>query len=161
TQVRETLDQIAFQRRGGQPLYRFLGDPQTIQAHCKEALSKLAAAGWNLFLNLAPSQELQKKVRDLLEGEAKTIHVAHILREKVIPWAFVYDRPYDEQTRRLQGQPVEQGVCLAAVPQAGSQFQALKCGEHAACLLNAERQAERQAQGLPLYAERTVACPLR
>jgi hypothetical protein len=37
----------------------------------------------------------------------------------------------------------------------------LKCKEHVECLLHAERQAERKAQGLPLYDERTVACPLR
>jgi len=163
TRVRQALDEIAFAKIAGlaQPQYRFLGSPQDLEARCKEAISKLAAAGWDLFLNLAPSAELQEKINGLLEGGPKTIHVAHLLRDKVIPWAFVYDRPYNEKMRLLKGEPVEQGVCLAAVPPTGSDLRTLRCGEHAECLLNAERQAERKAQGKPLYDERTVACPLR
>jgi hypothetical protein len=104
--------------------------------------------------------DVQQKITALLDGERKTIHVAHLLREKVIPWAFVYDRPYDDKMRRLRGQAVEQGVCLAAVPPQGPGLRTLRCGEHADCLLNDARQAERRAQGLPCYDERTVACPL-
>ncbi|HVR11456.1 MAG TPA: CHAT domain-containing protein [Thermoanaerobaculia bacterium] len=162
TALRRTLDEIAFVTIQGleQPQYQFLGGPQEVEQRCREAISRLAAAGWNLFLNLAPTKTLQDNVRRLLQDELKTIHVAQILREKVIPWAFVYDRRYDAKVSQLDGQPVEQGVCLAAVPRAGTRFGALRCGEHAECLLNEHVQAERRARGNRPYAEATVACPL-
>lgn len=161
-QIRQTLDRIAFVKIAGltAPQYQFLGKQEDIEARCKEAISKLASAGWNLFANLAPSEGLKGKIRALLSGNRKTIHVAQLLREKVIPWAFVYDRYYDNLRRATDGQPVEQGVCLAALAASSSEFDTLKCGEHKECLLNKDCQAERQQQGLPLYEESTVACPL-
>ena len=161
TQIRKALDEIAFEKIGGlkQPQYRFLGVPPNLEDLCKEALSKMAAAGWRLFTNLAPSEKLREKIRGLLDEEG-IIHIAQLLRDKVIPWALVYDRSYNENLHLLSGKPVEQGVCLAALPQPGCPFQSMKCGQHADCLLNEQRQAERQAKGLPLYHERTVACPL-
>jgi hypothetical protein len=157
-QIRETLDGIAFDANR---LYRFFGSPQMRDALCREAVAKLASAGWNLFNTIAPSPELKEKIQGLLAQEGKTILIAPILRDKVVPWAFVYDRRYDDEAKQIGGVTVDRGTCLAAVPSPGCPFQTSKCGEPADCLLNPALQAERKAKGLAPYHEDTVACPLR
>lgn len=163
SQIRDTLNDIAYtQGPGLEQQYQFgpYVAPGVLDDRFKKALVKLASAGFRLFNNLVPDPKTRDVLAKILSGERKTIHVAQLLRKKMIPWTFVYDRLYDEDTEKLQGKEVAAGVCLAALPEAGNSFRATECALHQDCLLNPERQAERKQKGSPLYAERTVACPL-
>jgi len=164
TALRKVLNEVSYSSNSDTsiPLYQFgrFAKPETLDARFSDAMVRLASAGSSLFTTLAPKRETRDALRAHLSGSSKVIQVAPLLRDKVIPWAFVYDRLYDERARKIDGEPVQQGVCRAALPKAGSAPRTLTCGEHDECLLNSTRQAERQRQGDPLYHERTVACPL-
>jgi hypothetical protein len=143
----------------GKPGQRNAGDPATLDA----ALRKLAEAGWELYDRIIPRA---KKNRDDLETTLSTpgqvIHVAHVLLDKVIPWAVVYDRPYRANMQTVDGtqQPVGHAACLAALPGADGSLPVKACKQHPDCLLHPDQVRARAARGgLPLLDE-TVACPL-
>jgi hypothetical protein len=162
TQIRAALNQVAYDPGDGSgpPLYRFGIYAPDLEQRLKDALVKLAAAGVRLYLNLAATPKTRKALDAALAGERKVIHVAQLLRKKVIPWAFVYDCEFDENIKVLNGKPVEQGVCLAALPQSGADLRTTTCGTHPECLLHPDKQVEQQKTGRPPYCEKTVACPL-
>lgn len=137
------------------------GDPNAAdQQYYDFALGKLANAGRRLFERVAPLKDSADLRRDLGPPGAR-ITVAHALRDKVIPWALVYDRPYDAGRRKLRGQPVEHVACAAPLPATGSpRLAASTCGTDPTCQLHPDRLAERAANGQELVSEDTVACPL-
>lgn len=162
-QLRARLNEISYdkpQTAGGDPVYRFGPYRPDLDERCKAALEKLAAPGRRLYGNLAPSEQQKSAIQDLLSGEAKTIHIASVLRDKVIPWAFVYDCAYDDQKKKDDsGRPLQKGVCTAWLDNSAGSLRALSCGEHPQCLLHSGAQLARQQKGEPLYHEQTVVCP--
>ncbi len=162
-QIRASLEEISYEQPqgvGGDPVYRFGQYRADLLERCKAALQKLAAPGRRLYGNLAPSEKQKSAIQGLLSGEPKTIHIASILREKVIPWAFVYDAPYDDEKNKDDaGNPVQKGVCTAWLDSQAGKTRMVACGEHAECLLNPVTQTARQKKGEPLYHEQTVVCP--
>lgn len=147
-QVRDLLYKIAYGAPGGQYGFgRYAPDPD---GTVKDAIGRLAQAGVRLFLNLAPRPATREALKTALGGERKVIHVAQLVRKKVVPWAFVYDRDYDPAMLEWNGKPVQQGVCLAALGAAEAGLRSAECGTLPECLLKT-----------PGYVESTVACPLR
>ena len=162
-QIRSRLNDISYeqpQTGGDAPVYRFGPYRPDLDERCKVALEKLAAPGRRLYGNLAPSEKQKSAIKDLLSGESKTLHIASVLRDKVIPWAFVYDGAYDEQKKNDEaGKPLQKGVCTAWLDEQAGSVRALACGEHPECLLHSAAQSARQQRGEPLYHEQTVVCP--
>jgi hypothetical protein len=183
-EVRKTLNEISYAKAdgGALPLFQFgpYTSPADLDVRFDKAIAKLASAGWRLFVSLEPRAEKRRKLVQLLDGERKVIQVAQLLRKKVVPWGFVYDRQFDDQDIVIGGKVAAHGVCRAplhttqtpagaaggpTVSPSGSPppvpLGVTKCGTHENCLLHPKCRAERQAKGLPLYDERSVACPLR
>jgi hypothetical protein len=154
--VRERLNAIAYDASKQYRFGPYAPDPDGMLA---DALRSLAKVGFGLYFNLAPKPATRKALEAALSGTGKLIHVAHLLRKKVVPWAFVYDREFDDGAKTWKGNPVEQGVCLAPLGPNG--LEPGECGTHENCLLGEKVRAERQSKGLAQYCERTVVCPLR
>jgi CHAT domain len=129
----------------------------------KDALKKLARVGWLLYDQLIQGDD-QMKLETLLPAERGTIHVAHILRDKVIPWAALYDRPYEPDTQETivdgEEMPTLHGVCLAAMPGPDGQLPVSECGKHPNCPLHEDRRQAFKKKGKAVLPE-TVVCPLR
>lgn len=126
-----------------------------------EALQALATVGWRLF-DLAVPGDARAGLRDALAKDDQVIHIAHVLLEKVVPWAVVYDREYDPNRKvDRQRNPVEHTACLAGLPDEKDKLPPFECGTGPECVLNPDRIAERRAQGLKSVMEETVACPRR
>ena len=119
----------------------------------KENLCTLAAAGWELFDAVFP-ERVRQKLADDLKGNAQIVHVAHVLLDKVIPWAAMYDRKFDAGVP-----PGERKACLAALNPDGT-LCATECGSHPECLLNPSNLAVAGVKGEPLPNPETVACPV-
>jgi hypothetical protein len=127
----------------------------------KNALKRLATVGWDLYRKILPLEERRKLV-PVLEPERQTIHVAHVLLDKVIPWSVLYDERYDadrEEDEQGRG-PVEHTACLAALPRADGTLPATVCGLHPECLFHPDKIARREAEKGPWLERDTVACPL-
>jgi hypothetical protein len=130
-----------------------------VTEHLKTSLQTLAAAGWQLFNATFPSSS-RKGLATTLSGTDKIIHVAHVLIEKTIPWAAIYDRMFDPgKTTDEQGAPVLHDACLAALNPDGT-FRATECGAHAECLLHAAKLAQARALNQRVPHRDTIACPL-
>jgi hypothetical protein len=125
----------------------------------KRALAELAGLGWNLY-DAIVREKGRNQLAKALQDEGQIIHVAHIMLEKVIPWAIVYDRKYDPE-RELDdnGNPVAHDVCLAALPDEKGQLPDHECGQNPDCPLHPDRYQERQAAGHPGLLPDTVVCP--
>lgn len=136
---------------------QFASQPQTLEA----ALRKLAAVGWRLYDKIF-QLKIQNLLSEALGKDPKVIHVAHILLEKVIPWAALYDRRYRPDMKEdKQLRPVAHGACLAALPDANGKFPVLECGQHPACLLHPDQiKANESGPNPKHYVPETVACPL-
>ena len=126
----------------------------------KRLLPVLAKAGWNLFVAVIDGAA-QDRVRRLLDTGPGTIAVAHLLLEKVIPWAAVYDRPYDPDAAEVDGVAVDHDTCLAPL-ESGADGRSVvnRCGTHPRCLLSEQVRAQRHEDGRLPLSELTVACPL-
>lgn len=156
--VRDTLTQISADKLDTEPdplkwPYAFgaHADPKTLES----ALMKLAEAGWRLY-DLLFVDKTKKKLETNLAQDGKIISVAHLLLEKVIPWAVLYDRQY-----KAANSETENAACTAALPDAEGKFPTLECGKHPNCLLNPEQIAKREASPkAPRLDKRNVACPL-
>jgi hypothetical protein len=162
TRIREAL--VGIGRLESPRRYAFGGNgkPNAGSAQALGAgLQKLAKLGWELYSTIVPASE-RKKLEAALEDEQQIIHAAHVLLDKVIPWAVIYDRQYDANaTTDGQGNPVAHETCFAAIPSADGALPATICRQHPACLLHEQKLKERTAAGGPLVLEETVACPLR
>jgi hypothetical protein len=139
--------------------YRFDPENTGSDAQLAEVLPGPASAGWALHDAVVPAAS-RKEIARLLGGAGETIQVAHVLLEKVIPWAAIYDRPYDSEiTQDDDGHAVEHATCLAALPDARGQMPVTACGQAPGCVLGAEESARREAEGKPRLLPSTVACP--
>jgi len=141
--------------------YRFAssGKNAGTDASLSDALGPLALAGWQLFDKIIPVSE-RDKIATALEPDRQVIRVAHVLLEKVIPWAALYDRPYFPNRRTYQGKPVTRATCLAALPGADGRLPATTCGAVASCVLHPSQVAAREAARTPMLVAETVICPL-
>ena len=126
----------------------------------RHAIRAMAARGWDLYSTVVP-QVGRQIVHDALEANDEAIHVASIVVEKVIPWAAVYDRPFDEGAVDDAGQPAAWDVCVAGLPAADGQLPTAHCGESPACVLHTDAVARRQQRGERPLTSSTVVCPLR
>jgi len=116
--------------------------------------------GWQIFDKIFP-QQCREEIERALQTERRVIHVAHVLLEKVIPWAVVYDRFYDpDKEADDDGNPVAFEVCLVALPQHDGTLPAQNCAERPDCPLHPDRAKERRSKGLPVLLPETVVCPL-
>lgn len=138
--------------------YSFAPDNSGSPVQLAAALRRLAKCGAELFNLLVPGDIDQKNaVREALDAQPGTIHVAHVLLQHLIPWALVYDRQYDEgQGSDELGRTIAPDVCQAPM-QAG--FGAARCGQHEHCALHAQRRAERLARDGSVVNEASVVCP--
>jgi hypothetical protein len=141
--IRNVLDEVGSGPKGARS-YQFGKYEPEIESRLKGALIKLADVGNRLYLNLLPQPESRQSVADALADEGRVIHVAELLRDKVIPWSIVYDREFDSLNAPL--------ACLAALPDTSSALRANQCGTHPECLLHHSVQ--------PPNDPKDVACPL-
>jgi CHAT domain len=156
--IRDTLDAISRDRE----LYAFRPH-DSIPLHSAApkqrdaALLRLADVGWRLYSAIF-SKDSRAKMALEIEGDRSTIHVAHSLLEHVIPWAAIYDRPYNSVRKKDQnGLPVIRGVCPAGFPGNDGKFLSEKCGTQAICPLSPEWRADQANAGL-ITTEDTTVC---
>ena len=124
-----------------------------------EKLTKLAELGWPLFDKLLLQKERANLLQILAANDKFPIHVAQVLRDRVIPWALLYDRLYDPKARDAAGKPAGLGFCGAALPDAQGNLPVKECFGKG-CLLEGHPQTCHQdGQGRTLLPE-TVVCPL-
>jgi hypothetical protein len=159
--VRKALNEVS---GADQNAYRFGGladnDPNsTDDAFYSFALGRLAQEGWSLRDRLLPADG-RDAIDALLAVPGATIQVAHIVRDKVVPWALLYDKPYDANRRKLQGRQVDHIACTASLPHTDGTLGTTTCRTDPACPLHPDRLAERDAAGSHAITPETVACPL-
>jgi hypothetical protein len=142
--------------QGASDIMRNKSTPKILE----EALPVLAEPGWELYLQVIGAEQ-RSALDSALEPDRRTIHVAHVLRESVIPWGAVYGRKYDGRKQYDDnGKPVARGVCLAALPQEDGSLPANKCGALPNCLLHPDQVQKRQGAGERALLAETVVCPL-
>lgn len=130
---------------------RNVGTPDQLD----RAFRELAAAGWRLFAQMLGSDG--ERLGQELEGEQATIHVAHILLPKVIPWSLVYDRRYDYDRQTFEGKAVGHATCRAPLV---AEDAPSRCGTHPQCLLSPGRKEQWEKENDKVLRSDTVACPL-
>jgi hypothetical protein len=124
-----------------------------------ETLTQLARPCWELFDKLLLQSERANLLQVLVSNDNYPIHVAHILRDKVIPWAVLYDRHYDEKATDPDGKRAGKGFCSAALPDPDGNLPVKECFGKG-CVLNGYPQERvTDAEGRTLLPE-TVVCPL-
>jgi hypothetical protein len=133
------------------PRYPFTLLNEGNQTGLESALRTLAERGAMLFVKLIDSN-IWDDIRRELEQPDQTIQVAQILRDKVIPWSFVYGRALEPRPgdRDKTGKLTNIPVCLAPLPDANGKLPVSKCGSSPACVL-------KQNQALK---PENVVCPL-
>jgi len=130
-------------------------------AQLNDALMSLALPGWRLFDKLV-LEEQREELDRFLSSDGATIHVAHILRDKVIPWNLLYDRAYDANKRKdADGNPVAHAVCTAALPKSDGTLPAAGCFENPDCLLHGYPQKRCTDSADKTLLPETVICPRR
>lgn len=120
----------------------------------ERALRLLADRGREIYNDLFDS-EVWGALTNRLKEPDQTIQVAQILREKVIPWAFVYSRiidPFAGDRDAADGSLVNIPVCLAALPAADGTLPVKECGKSPQCVLNQTLPNPRKQEN--------VICPL-
>lgn len=148
---RDKFNLYAFRERADKP--RHVGTPDQRD----RALLSLARVGRILFDAILKEADQVTLAADLA-GEQRVIHVAHSLLEDVIPWAAIYDRPYDANREADDDDlPVLHAVCPAGLPDAKGQFAEAACEKHANCLLSPERKKAAAAAGQGV-ADDTIVC---
>jgi len=153
--LREALDEIGTPPVDGLSRenwpYAFRGGRQVNEGTdslLSAALIRLAKAGWGLYTQVI-GRGAREALEPLLREPDGVIQVAHILIEKVLPWALIYDREFaPDNSLDANGDPQPPVACLAALPKASGELTVRECGVHADCLLH-----HRSPEG--------VACPLR
>ncbi|CAA9366085.1 MAG: hypothetical protein AVDCRST_MAG89-4105 [uncultured Gemmatimonadetes bacterium] len=126
----------------------------------KAALISLAGAGWSLYTQLV-GRSMRAGLQEVLHASpGQTIKIAHVLIEKVIPWALVYDRYFSPNPAAdADGKVPAVDACLAALPRADGTPSPAECGKHPGCVLHPDQLAQRAAAGLPPLTAKSVACP--
>ncbi|MEA3276096.1 MAG: CHAT domain-containing protein [Pseudomonadota bacterium] len=170
--VRKTFDEIAtghIDVNDGSPdaFYRFANsDNSGSNERLRVALFKLAHAGSRLYDAVVPvgDTDLRKRFREALEAKpGQTIGVAHVLLENVIPWAAIYDRPFDpyplSPASDLDGKDLVDRVCLAALPNRGGGQEATRCEDHFNCPLYPNHAAQTAPDGGTPITKNQVVCP--
>ena len=148
---RDKFGLYAFRERDGIPLHS--GTDQQRDA----ALHDLAHLGWTLFSAIFAGADRSAMAAELA-GDRQIIHVAHALLESVIPWAAIYDRPYDlDRTEGDDGRPVLRATCPAGLPDTSGRFTVQACGTHPDCPLSPQGRAAVTANGKQV-AEDTLVC---
>jgi hypothetical protein len=158
--VRETLKAISEKQGEILPnsvVYAF-SQPVTDE-RWSDALTQLAANGWELYSQLVP-EALQDAVAEALSGAPQVIHAGHHDLEHVLPWGLLYMRPYDASRTMRDGVPVLRAACPAGMPAADGTPGAIRCGERPECLLHPSR-VSAAPRGGPIPAPDTIACPLQ
>jgi hypothetical protein len=141
----------AFLGRDGLPLH---GAPPVQR---DAALQRLAHRGWSLDAAIFKGADRAAMAADLA-GDGRVIHVAHSLLENVIPWAAIYDRPYDiDRQQDDAGLPVLRATCPAGLPDASGKFPAAECATHPTCPLSPQGRAAAADAGQGV-AEDTIVC---
>ena len=133
------------------PSYPFTLENEGTQADLESTLRTLADRGVTLFQSLI-NRNAWEGIRKALELPDQIIHVAQILRLKVIPWSFVYTRALDPRPgdRDQNGKLTNIPVCLAPLPDAQGELPVKRCGSSQSCML----------QTNPALKPENVVCPL-
>jgi hypothetical protein len=159
-EVRAALDEIATPGQGNPAVDRIdlrygfdqdnIGDPM----HYDRAMVPLADAGWALYEAAIPQSQREAVAKVLAAGG--TIQAAHLRLAKVMPWAGMYDRPFNRRrTADAAGRRIRFAGCPA--PLAAGRFDPqTPCGEHLDCLLHPDNL--EHAEGV--HVEASVACPV-
>ena len=159
---RALLDRLTFSPDTGN--YRFgLPDGDRNAASPEDfaaALAQLADEGAKLYDALVPAAV--RRTLPPLAGPPDTVQVASILREKVIPWALIYQGKYDPgEVEDNDGQIADHGTCTALLTAKDPDAFTKACGELRQCLLHPDMIAGRAAREEPPLLDVTVACPGR
>jgi len=122
------------------------GDKERLES----VLRSLADYGSKLFTELIDGVSWMK-LQEELEKPDQVIQVSQVIREKVIPWAFVYGRKLVPRAvdRDEHGKLARTPVCLAGLPDADGNLTVKECGASPQCL-----------QRLDGLAPENVICPL-
>src|SRR5262249_54095048 len=89
-----------------------------------------------------------------------TIHAAHVLRQRVIPWAVLYDRFYDKNKQTDDdGNAVAFGFCPAARPDENGELAVRSCFGPGCLLEGYPAKRITDEHGRSLLPE-PVVCPL-
>jgi hypothetical protein len=123
------------------------GDPRQLES----MLRALADQGSKLFAELFDGCDW-KDLRNCLSQPDQIIQIAQVIREKVIPWNFVYGRALKPRPgdRDQEGKLVNMPVCLAGLPNDAGNLTTRECGVSPQCRLNSDRLPPEQ-----------VICPLQ
>lgn len=172
SRVRETFEALSVKvvpQKTGEAKRQYLyGAPGKLNAgdedKLKPALMTLAELGWELLDKVFPGGEKERaSLLALLDGQGKTVHVAHMQLTKVIPWAAMYLREYDagqeEVERDGKFYPAAHDACLASLPDDQGHIPDAPCGVLETCVLNEARVKARLAKDGTAPALTTVACP--
>jgi hypothetical protein len=124
-----------------------------------EKLTQLADPGWQLFDKLLLQKERANLLEVLASNDKYPIHVAHVLRDKVIPWAVLYDRRYDAQANDADGKRAGTGFCPASLPDPDGNLPVKECFGKGCLLSGHPQKRATDSQGRTLLPE-TVVCPL-
>lgn len=158
-QVRAELDKssrdqfgfYAFRERSGVPLHS--GTPEQRDA----AVGALAQTGWNLYSAIFSGAD-RTRIEAELGKAGRVIHVGHLLLDNVIPWAAIYDRPYDRNRRKdRSGAPLLRAACPAGFPNANGEFATAACGTAPTCWLSSQGREKAAAMGKGVIEE-SIAC---
>ncbi len=137
--------------------FRYSSDGYTgSEAQVDAALRALAAEGWDLYSTIFDAATRDRLKPELAAGN--TIHVGHALLSNSLPWALVYDRAYDAERKRVDGQTAQHTTCFAGL-RPGQAGLPPACRTHEDCPLNPTRLQAQRAAGGALAAEDTVVCP--
>lgn len=157
--IRTLLEKYSTEEVGVNKHYAFKYSPEGFtgsETQVDAGLRALAAEGWDLCTTIFDDATLKKLKPEL--AASNTIHIAHALLSKSLPWALVYDREYDVARTDVDGQTAQHTTCFAGL-RPGQGGLPPECGVHLDCPLTpASLQAQRAAGG-PLAAEDTVVCP--
>lgn len=157
--LRATFNRISGADRGR---YRFgtNDDPNGANGgFFAESLMSLADKGHELYNELFRGADTAQWAKDMQEPGG-TVHVAHALREHVVPWSALYDFDYQPRRRRIDGQPVAQVACSAPIASAVDAPAVRRCGMHPDCVLHPDQVAARAERDEPQVRRETAACPL-
>ena len=166
SEVRKTLKEVSANPKPGEPdpaKWNYAFGPYPQPDALQNALRRMARVGWYLYDQMFQGDD-QKNLDKLLSEEGRVISVAHLLRDRVIPWAALYDRPYEPDTKDVAvgtelRQTVED-VCLVSLPNPDGSLPVSECGKHKDCPLHEDRKREYEKMGKAALKE-TIVCPLR
>jgi hypothetical protein len=161
--VRQVMADVStIKLSGNRELYAFKNETVRNQgdlATFGSAIKKLAATGWVLYDHILSAANVQQLALSLATP-GQSIHVANILRDKVIPWGALYDRRFDENKGEEQGHPVEVAVCPASLPDAKGDLALEECFTSPSCVLHGYPEKECFGPRGARIVPETVACPL-